>query len=58
MILTPKEPLSCVALVVAAGRGNRFGGNIPKQYVKLNGISLLKRSLEALLSNHNIQNML
>lgn len=32
-------------LVVAAGKGERLGGSIPKQYQYLNGISLLARSL-------------
>ena len=57
MILASKEPLDCVALVVAAGRGERFGGDIPKQYINLNGITLLRRSLEVLISNHHIQNI-
>jgi 2-C-methyl-D-erythritol 4-phosphate cytidylyltransferase / 2-C-methyl-D-erythritol 2,4-cyclodiphosphate synthase len=57
MNLLPKVPLDCVALVVAAGRGNRFGGDLPKQYVKLNGVSLLKRSLDILGSHHRIQDI-
>ncbi|MCH8038524.1 MAG: 2-C-methyl-D-erythritol 4-phosphate cytidylyltransferase, partial [Proteobacteria bacterium] len=36
-----------VALVVAAGRGSRFGGGVPKQYAALGGRPLLGHSLEA-----------
>jgi 2-C-methyl-D-erythritol 4-phosphate cytidylyltransferase/2-C-methyl-D-erythritol 2,4-cyclodiphosphate synthase len=37
-----------VALVVAAGRGARFGGTTPKQYLNLAGQPLLRHSLAAL----------
>lgn len=40
-----------VALVVAAGRGERFGGAMPKQYADLAGRPLLRHSLSA-LSRH------
>ena len=36
-----------VALIVAAGRGSRFGGASPKQYVELAGKPVLRHSLEA-----------
>jgi 2-C-methyl-D-erythritol 4-phosphate cytidylyltransferase/2-C-methyl-D-erythritol 2,4-cyclodiphosphate synthase len=36
-----------VALVVAAGRGSRFGAGVPKQYAALGGRPLLGHSLEA-----------
>jgi 2-C-methyl-D-erythritol 4-phosphate cytidylyltransferase/2-C-methyl-D-erythritol 2,4-cyclodiphosphate synthase len=35
----------CAAIVVAAGRGARFGGRTPKQYVNLGGYPLLRHSL-------------
>ena len=41
----------CVALVVAAGRGERFGGEVPKQYVGLGGEPLLRRTLSAFLDH-------
>ena len=41
----------CVALVVAAGRGERFGGEIPKQYMALGGEPLLRRTLRAFLDH-------
>jgi len=40
-----------MALVVAAGRGTRFGGGLPKQYVELDGRPLIRHSLET-LSRH------
>ena len=36
----------CVALVVASGRGERFGGDRPKQYLPLGGRPLLRHCLE------------
>ena len=38
---------TCAALIVAAGRGQRFGGTGPKQYVTLLGQPLLRRTLRA-----------
>lgn len=37
-----------VALIVAAGQGKRFGGEVPKQYLPLGGRPLLSHSLRAL----------
>lgn len=34
-------------LIVAAGKGIRAGGDVPKQYAKLKGIPMLRRSAEA-----------
>ncbi|HET6196243.1 MAG TPA: bifunctional 2-C-methyl-D-erythritol 4-phosphate cytidylyltransferase/2-C-methyl-D-erythritol 2,4-cyclodiphosphate synthase [Acetobacteraceae bacterium] len=38
---------TCTALIVAAGRGSRFGGPLPKQYALLAGQPVLRRTLEA-----------
>ena len=35
------------ALIVAAGRGARFGGTLPKQYMPLAGSSLLRHAVTA-----------
>jgi 2-C-methyl-D-erythritol 4-phosphate cytidylyltransferase/2-C-methyl-D-erythritol 2,4-cyclodiphosphate synthase len=43
--------VECVALVVAAGRGERFGGEVPKQYMSLGGETLLRRTLKAFLDH-------
>ncbi len=37
----------CIALVVAAGRGSRFGSETPKQYLELAGEAVLRRALKA-----------
>lgn len=39
--------VDCVVLVVGAGRGRRFGGDLPKQYCTLGGEPLLRRTLRA-----------
>jgi 2-C-methyl-D-erythritol 4-phosphate cytidylyltransferase/2-C-methyl-D-erythritol 2,4-cyclodiphosphate synthase len=44
--------LNCVALVVAAGRGTRLGGAVPKQYRPLAGRPVLRHSLDT-LSRHD-----
>ena len=38
---------TCTALIVAAGRGSRFGGPLPKQYALLAGQPVLRHTLEA-----------
>jgi 2-C-methyl-D-erythritol 4-phosphate cytidylyltransferase/2-C-methyl-D-erythritol 2,4-cyclodiphosphate synthase len=38
---------SVYALVVAAGRGSRFGGAVPKQYLALGGTSVLRHAVAA-----------
>lgn len=38
---------ACVSLVVASGRGERFGGDLPKQYQRLAGRPVLRHCLEA-----------
>ncbi|MEE8188730.1 MAG: bifunctional 2-C-methyl-D-erythritol 4-phosphate cytidylyltransferase/2-C-methyl-D-erythritol 2,4-cyclodiphosphate synthase [Kiloniellales bacterium] len=44
-----------VALVVAAGRGSRFGGELPKQYAPLGGRPLLGHSLAAFAAHSRIE---
>ena len=36
---------TCIALIVAGGRGSRFGGPLPKQYAILGGQPVLRRTL-------------
>ncbi|SNS00623.1 MULTISPECIES: bifunctional 2-C-methyl-D-erythritol 4-phosphate cytidylyltransferase/2-C-methyl-D-erythritol 2,4-cyclodiphosphate synthase [unclassified Azospirillum] len=45
---------SCVALIVAAGRGTRFGADLPKQYLPLAGKPVLRRTVEAFLRRPEI----
>ena len=43
-----------VALVVAAGRGERFGGALPKQYAGLAGKPVLRHAIEAFVRHPRI----
>ncbi len=44
----------CLALVVGAGRGARFGGELPKQYHTLAGRAVLRHSLETFLAHPGV----
>src|ERR1700752_2960898 len=48
------EMTSSIALIVAAGAGTRFGGEVPKQYLPLAGRAVLRHSIEAFLNHHAI----
>lgn len=39
------------ALIVAAGRGQRFGGSLPKQYAPLAGVPLLRHTLRTFVAH-------
>lgn len=43
--------MSVTALIVAAGRGERLGGGLPKQYRMLGGRPVLRRAVDALVSH-------
>ncbi|MEW5729639.1 MAG: bifunctional 2-C-methyl-D-erythritol 4-phosphate cytidylyltransferase/2-C-methyl-D-erythritol 2,4-cyclodiphosphate synthase [Pseudomonadota bacterium] len=43
-----------VALVVAAGRGSRVGGDLPKQYLDLDGRPVLRHTLAAFAVNPSV----
>jgi 2-C-methyl-D-erythritol 4-phosphate cytidylyltransferase / 2-C-methyl-D-erythritol 2,4-cyclodiphosphate synthase len=45
---------TCIALVVAAGRGTRLGAALPKQYLPVAGEPLLRHTLRALASHPRI----
>ena len=51
---TPTSKNRIAALIVAAGRGTRFGGETPKQYVPLNGPCAFRRSLERFLEHPDV----
>jgi 2-C-methyl-D-erythritol 4-phosphate cytidylyltransferase/2-C-methyl-D-erythritol 2,4-cyclodiphosphate synthase len=40
----------CIALIVAAGKGARLGGDVPKQYRKIAGKSVLRLAIERTLA--------
>lgn len=44
----------CAALIVAAGRGGRFGDPRPKQYAPLNGQSILRHALLAFVEHPKV----
>lgn len=46
--------MRAAALIVAAGRGTRFGSELPKQYVPISGICAFRRSVEWFLSVEGI----
>ncbi|WP_207478780.1 bifunctional 2-C-methyl-D-erythritol 4-phosphate cytidylyltransferase/2-C-methyl-D-erythritol 2,4-cyclodiphosphate synthase [Arenibaculum pallidiluteum] len=49
---------SCCALIVAGGRGERFGGQRPKQYLDLGGVPVLRRSVLAFLRHPAVDGVL
>src|SRR5271155_492476 len=49
---------SVYALVVAAGRGSRFGGAVPKQYLALDGASILRHAVAALAGHPRVSDVL
>jgi 2-C-methyl-D-erythritol 4-phosphate cytidylyltransferase/2-C-methyl-D-erythritol 2,4-cyclodiphosphate synthase len=50
-------PVPFHALIVAAGRGSRLGGEIPKQYQNLNGKPLVRHSIEAFQSTPGLRSL-
>ncbi|MCE2510333.1 MAG: bifunctional 2-C-methyl-D-erythritol 4-phosphate cytidylyltransferase/2-C-methyl-D-erythritol 2,4-cyclodiphosphate synthase [Alphaproteobacteria bacterium] len=44
----------CAALIVAAGRGHRLGGERPKQYMPLGGKAVLRHAAEAFASHPKV----
>ena len=46
-----------VALIVAAGRGHRFGGEMPKQYTQLDGAPVLRHTIMAFLCQPKIDHV-
>ena len=49
--------MTTTALIVAAGRGERLGGGIPKQFRLLGGKPLVRRAVEALRSHPAIRSV-
>jgi len=52
--MTGEAPQNCVAIVVAAGRGTRAGGALPKQYQLLAGEPVLRRTLQLFASHPDV----
>jgi 2-C-methyl-D-erythritol 4-phosphate cytidylyltransferase len=47
-------PRDVGVIVVAAGRGTRFGGDLPKQYLPLNGVPILLRAVRPFASHPDV----
>ena len=45
------------AIIAAGGRGARFGAGQPKQLLPLGGVTILQRSVDALLAHPSIDDM-
>ena len=50
--------VTTAALIVAAGRGSRLGGAVPKQYLRLGGEALLARTLGVFLAHPDVDQVL
>lgn len=44
--------------MAAAGQGSRFGGNVPKQYMDVEGAPLIAHTLRALLSHPSVEGVM
>ena len=52
-----ESPVTTAALIVAAGRGSRAGGaagSVPKQYLELGGVAILRRTLQPFLQHASV----
>jgi 2-C-methyl-D-erythritol 4-phosphate cytidylyltransferase/2-C-methyl-D-erythritol 2,4-cyclodiphosphate synthase len=60
-IITTKTPNPSLplftAIIVAAGNGTRFGHDLPKQYVKIHGKTILRHTLECFLTHPNLKDI-
>src|SRR5712671_7852152 len=54
----PWTMASTFALIVAAGRGSRFGGSLPKQYLGLGGTTVLRHAAAAFATHRRIAGVL
>lgn len=56
--MTESQAGNCVAIVVAAGRGSRAGGPLPKQYQQIGGEPVLRRTLRLFCEHPSIKAVL
>ena len=47
-----------LVIIAAAGEGKRFGGDIPKQYIKLNGMSVIESSVRPFINSKNVSKII
>lgn len=55
---TNTESQFTVALIVAAGRGRRFGGTLPKQYAPLGGQTVLRHTIARFVAHPGVDKVL
>ena len=46
--------MKTAVIIVAAGKGSRFGGNIPKQFLRLRDLPVLSHSLKKFLDHNSV----
>ena len=47
-----------IAVILASGIGSRYGTDIPKQFIKINGKTIIEHSVEAFEKNSNIDEII
>lgn len=48
----------CAVLILAGGSGSRVGSDIPKQYLRLGGVPVIRRTIEIFLNHPSIDRVL
>ena len=49
---------SLLAIIAGAGTGSRFGSEIPKQYLMLNGKSVIEKAVEPFLCSEYVKKII
>src|SRR2546428_3351186 len=52
------QPMHVTAIIAAGGRGQRFGGEQPKQLLQIGGRAILERSLAAFLTHPGVHEVI
>lgn len=50
--------MTTYAIILASGKGTRFGADIPKQFLKIGNKTILQRSIEVFENNDNIDSII
>ena len=53
-----KKMNNLLVIIAAAGTGKRFGSNVPKQYSKLDGRSVIERSVTPFIDSVNVSKII
>ena len=46
------------AIILASGKGSRFGGDVPKQFIKINGKTILEHTIEVFEKSSDIDEII